>query len=189
MTDFDPEPTGAGGDREQAEALGLSPEVYSQLKQMAHAHLRSYRAGMTLNCTALVHEVFLKLHSNASNFNNGSDGNHFLATASMAMRHILVDYARHKKADKRGSGALHLTLQESLVSEEAPTVDLLELNMALENLAKRDPLLEKLVVLRFFAGLNMEQIGNALSRSTRSVERDWTRARVYLFRELEPHGG
>ncbi|MBE9539439.1 MAG: sigma-70 family RNA polymerase sigma factor [Proteobacteria bacterium] len=189
MTDFDPEPTGAGEDRTQAEALGLSPEVYSQLKQMAHAHLRSYRARMTLNCTALVHEVFLKLHSNANNFNSDSDGNHFLATASMAMRHILVDYARHKKADKRGSGALHLTLQESLVSEEAPSVDLLELNMALEKLAKRDPLLEKLVVLRFFAGLNMEQIGNALKRSTRSVERDWTRARVYLFRELEPHGG
>ncbi len=184
MTDFDPEPTGTGGDRKRAEALGLSPEVYSQLKQMAHAHLRTYRSGMTLNCTALVHEVFLKLHGKEA----GTDENHFLAIASMAMRHILVDYARLKKADKRGSGALHLTLQESLVSEDAPGVDLLELNMALEKLAKRDPLLEKLVILRFFAGLNMAQIADALDRSTRSVERDWTRARVYLFRELEPHG-
>jgi len=123
---------------------------------MAHAHLRGYRPGMTLNCTALVHEVFLKIHSNAKIFKNDIDGNHFLATASMAMRHILVDYARHKKADKRGNGALHLTLQESLVSAEAPSVDLLELNMALENLAKRDPLLEKLVVFNAIRGTRLD---------------------------------
>lgn len=187
MNDVDHSPIESDQSQTHAEALGLSPEVYSQLKQMAHAHLRTYKAGMTLNCTALVHEVFLKLHNSSTEFNGADRKNHFLAVASLAMRHILVDYARQKKADKRGSGALHLTLQESLVSEEAPAVDLLELDMALEKLAKRDPMLEKLVVLRFFAGLNTNQIAEALERSTRSIERDWTRARVYLFRELEPN--
>jgi len=186
MTDVDHSPIESQQSQTQAEALGLSPEVYAQLKQMAHAQLRTYQSGMTLNCTALVHEAFLKLHNSATEFNGADRKNHFLAVASLAMRHILVDYARHKKADKRGSGALHLTLQESLVSEEAPTVDLLELDLALAKLEKRDPLLEKLVVLRFFAGLNMNQIADALDRSIRSVERDWTRARVYLFRELTP---
>jgi len=186
MSELDPPVIDEGGEYNRAKNLGLSDEVYSQLKQMAHAHLRSYQSGMTLNCTALVHEVFLKLHSNTIGFKGDDRNNHFLAVASLAMRHILVDYARQKKADKRGNGALHLTLQESLVSEEAPTVDLLELDQALVKLAKRDPLLEKLVVLRFFAGLNTKQIAEALERSTRSVERDWTRARVYLFRELAP---
>lgn len=188
MTDVDSSLKTAGDSPTQAEQLGLTPEVYTQLKKMAHAHLRTYRQGITLNCTALVHEVFLKLHGNAASFNESGDENHFLAVASLAMRHILVDYARLKKAGKRGSGALHLTLQESLVAADAPTVDLLELDMALEKLAKRDPLLEKLVVLRFFAGLSTGQIAGVLNRSTRSVERDWTRARVYLFRELEPVG-
>ena len=111
----------------QAEAARLSPEVYSQLKLMAHAHLRSFRPGMTLNSTALVHEVFLKLNDKTPQFKQSDDDNHFIAVASLAMRHILVDYVRLKNAEKRGSGALHLTFQESLVAADQPDVDLLEL--------------------------------------------------------------
>jgi RNA polymerase sigma factor (TIGR02999 family) len=188
MTDVDSLLVAAEDSQTQAEQLGLTPEIYTQLKKMAYAHLRTYRPGMTLNCTALVHEVFIKLNGKIAGFKDSTDGNHFLAVASIAMRQILVDYARLKKAEKRGGGAPHLTLQESQLAEDAPAVDLLELDMAMENLAKRDPLLEKLVTLRFFAGMNTQQIAGVLGRSTRSVERDWTRARVYLFRELKPVG-
>ena len=91
MNDLDPPEIDEGGEVNRATQLGLSDEVYAQLKQMAHAHLRTYKAGMTLNCTALVHEVFLKLHDSSSRFKGKDSKNHFLAVASLAMRHILVD--------------------------------------------------------------------------------------------------
>jgi len=187
MNHVDPSQGPSEGNSNRAEQLGLTPEVYTQLKQLAYTHLRTYRSGMTLNCTALVHEAFLKLHGNSAGTNKATDENHFMALASLAMRHILVDYARHKKAEKRGSGAFHVTLHEPLIAADTPAVDMLELDMALGKLSKRDPLLEKLVILRFFAGLNTSQVADVLDRSIRSVERDWTRARVYLFRELEPN--
>ncbi len=167
----------------------LSEQAYQQLKQMAHGHLRSYRPGMTLNCTALVHETYLKLFPGVDNLDGGAEGDHFLALASMAMRQILVDYVRQRNAEKRGGGAVHVTLQESLVAAEDGQIDLLELDAALQRLAGRDALLEQLVVMRFFAGLSMDQVANALGRSKRTVERDWTRARIYLFRELQQDHG
>lgn len=180
---------GIGNAEEESAAQGavpqLSGQAYQQLKQMAHSRLQSYRPGMTLNCTALVHETYLKLYQGVDQLDGGVEGDHFLALASMAMRQILVDYVRQRNADKRGGGALHVTLQESLVAAEPGPVDLLELDTALQRLARRDALLEQLVVMRFFAGLSMEQIATALSRSKRTVERDWTRARIYLFRELQ----
>ena len=163
----------------------LTPELYAQLKKIAYSRLHSYQQGITLNCTSLVHEAFLKIRGTSHQFN---DENHYLAVASMAMRQILVDYARCKKSAKRGAGAIHITLQESKIKDDAPNVDLLELNDALIALSERDPLLEKLVVLRFFAGLNVKQTAEILGRSTRSAERDWTRARVYLYRELAANG-
>lgn len=166
------------------ESPKLTPEMYQQLKSLAHYRLQSYRPSMTLNCTALVHEAFLKIQPGIEQLNGGAGGDHFLALASMAMRQILVDYVRQRKADKRGGGALHVTLQESLVPASEGEVDLLGLDAALTRLATRDAELEKLVVLRFFAGLTMEQVARALNRSKRSVERDWTRARIYLYQEL-----
>lgn len=163
---------------------GLSPEAYHQLKHLAHAQLRSYRKGGTLNNTALVHEAFIKLLESQAPI-PAKQSSHFFAVASMAMRQILVDYTRQRHAGKRGGGALHVTLQESSVAADAPTIDLLALDEALNKLAIHDPDLEKLVVLRFFGGLNMEQVAANLGRATRSVERDWTRARVYLYSYLQ----
>lgn len=172
----------------QDELPRLSPEIYSKLKQIALGRLHSFREGITLNCTALVHEAFLKLSNNSSSLSSHNSENHFLAVISMAMRQVLVDYARSKKAEKRGGGALHVTLQESQLEAAPAELDILELDVALKKLALRDPQLEKLVMLRFFAGLNMVQTAEVLGRSTRSAERDWTRARVYLFRELATDG-
>ena len=107
----------------------------------------------------------------------------------MAMRQILVDYVRSKKTQKSGGGAVHVTLQESAVAAESPTFDLLELDEAMQRLGAKDELLERLVVLRFFAGFSTAETAVALERSQRSVERDWARARVYLYRELNMNHG
>lgn len=185
----DAQPELSAGDREgEADFFGLSPDIYSQLKSIAYARLQTYRQGMTLNCTALVHEAFLKLCNSSNGLSNNRGEDHFLALASLAMHQILVDYARSKNAEKRGAGAIHVTLQESRMGSSTPELDILELDEALQKLASRDPKLKRLVVLRFFAGLNMSQTAAALGRSTRSTERDWTRARVYLFRELAADG-
>lgn len=162
--------------------VGLTDELYYQLKQIARYRLQGMRPGATLNCTALVHEAFLKLSQGKPADPSSED--HLLALASLAMRQVIVDAARHKQADKRGGGAIHVTLQESAVGDEENLFDLLELDDALTRLAERDPELEKLVVLRFFAGLTMEQVARILGKSVRSAERDWTRARVYLYRDL-----
>ena len=162
--------------------VDLSDELYHQLKQIARYRLQGMRPGATLNCTALVHEAFLKISRGEPAGPNSED--HLLALASLAMRQILVDAARRKQTDKRGGGAIHVTLQESAVEADGNLFDLLELDDALARLAERDPELEKLVVLRFFAGLTMEQVSRVLDQSIRTTERDWTRARVYLYRAL-----
>ena len=102
------------------------------------------------------------------------------------MRQIIVDAARSKQAEKRGAGAIHVTLQEAAVGQEEKHLDILELDDALTRLAARDPELEKLVVLKFFAGLTMEEVARICGKSIRTTERDWTRARVYLYRYLSP---
>lgn len=165
-----------------ATSVGLSTETYEQLKRLAHFHLRTFRKDMTLNCTALVHEAFLKLQASDSETVNSQE--HYAAVASMAMRQILVDYVRRKKAKKHGGDALQVTLQESSAVTDAPSVDLLALDDALKKLSSTDPLLEKVVVMRFFGGFSIAETALALSRSTRSVERDWTRARLYLYQDL-----
>lgn len=164
----------------------LSPELYEQLKQIARQRLARQSAGQTLDCTALVHEAYLKLQAADPDLGGGHD--HLLALASLAMRQILVDAARRRAAEKRGGGALHVTLQEGQVGDDGPVVDMIELDGALTRLARRDPALERLVMLRFFAGLSMPEASRILGQSLRSTERDWTRARVYLFRELAPDG-
>lgn len=170
----------------------LSPALYKQLKQVARQRLARQRAGQTLDCTALVHEAYLKLRAASPDLTGGTD--HLLALASLAMRQILVDTARRRAADKRGGGALHVTLQEGQIGDGgpvvdgAPVVDMIELDSALRRLARRDPGLERLVMLRFFAGLSMPEAARIMNRSLRSTERDWTRARVYLLRELAPDG-
>lgn len=168
--------------------VGLSIESYEQLKRLAHFHLRTYRKDMTLNCTALVHEAFLKLQASETETDGSQE--HYAAVASMAMRQILVDYIRKKRAAKYGGDALQVTLQESSAVTDAPTIDLLALDAALKKLSSTDPLLEKVVVMRFFGGFSIAETALALERSTRSVERDWTRARLYLYQDLNlEHNG
>lgn len=169
-------------EEEAANRVGLSTETYAQLKRLAHFHLRTFRKDMTLNCTSLVHEAFLKLR--ASEVETIHSEEHYAAVASMAMRQILVDYVRKKAAKKHGGDVLQVTLQESSATTDAPSVDLLALDDALEKLSQTDPVLEKVVVLRFFGGFSIAETAAALSRSVRSVERDWTRARLYLYQDL-----
>ena len=178
--------TGERGDAKEAQLaqdLGITRDTYEQLKRLAHHYLRSYRRDMTLNCTALVHEAYLKIHSSDSGA--PASRSHFAAVAAMAMRQILVDYVRKKNAKKHGGDALQVTLQESSASTDARSVDLLALDSALDKLAGTDPMLEKVVVMRFFGGFSIAETAAALNRSTRSIERDWTRARMYLYRDLD----
>lgn len=159
----------------------LLPEVYDDLRRIARNHLRRHKAGMTLDTTAVVHEAYLKLVGGNGAWN---DRAHFFALASTAMRQLLVDHARRRHADKRGGGAIHVTLSEAADSSAAPPLDVLSLDAALKDLADLDPMLERVVECRFFAGLSVEETAEALGRSTRSVERDWARARAYLFDSL-----
>jgi RNA polymerase sigma factor (TIGR02999 family) len=166
-------------DREPGAAHGVfSPDEYAHLRRIARRHLRRHRPGATLNTTAVVHEAYLKLAGDPGRFN---DQEHFFAVASTAMRQLLVDSARRRLADKRGGGAVHIALDESTIADEAGGVDVLEIDAALRALAAHDPLLERVVECRFFAGLSVDETARALGRSARSVERDWARARAYLY--------
>jgi len=161
--------------------MGLTDENYQQLKRLAFHYLGKQNASCTLNCTALVHEAFVKLASASAQINQ--DG-HLIALTSLAMRQIIVDYARFKQAEKRGGDVIHFTLTDSVGAADGPDVGLLDLHTALKKLGSNSELLEKIVVLRFFAGLSVNKTAEALDRSPRSIERDWVRAKLYLFREL-----
>jgi RNA polymerase sigma factor (TIGR02999 family) len=168
--------------------LGLSDELlaetYDLLRRMASRQLSGKRRSATLNTTLIVHEAWLKLsHNDERRFN---DRDHYLATASQAMRQVLVDHARRKLAEKRGAGAEHVDIDEYPVAASQAERQLLDLDAALQDLAKRDPDLEQIVECRFFAGLTVSETARVLGRSVRTVERDWARARTYLAEYLAP---
>lgn len=183
MDDREQDQSDTATDGSTLDHLGISEETYAQLKRVAHHYLRAYRRNMTLNCTALVHEAYLKLETSGTDAPETKA--HYLAVVSMAMRQILVDYVRQKNTGKHGGDALQVTLQESSAATETPSIDLLALDRALDKLSAADPLLGRIVIMRFFGGLTIAETAEALDRSTRSVERDWTRARMYLYRDLE----
>jgi RNA polymerase sigma factor (TIGR02999 family) len=166
------------------DSAGLAvADLYDDLRLIARRHLRRLKPGHTLNTTAVVHEAYLKIA--VGNDSRWNDRGHFFALASTAMRQLLIDHARRRQADKRGGGAVQVTLEDGMaVASAGATPDVLALDAALRALAEHDPALEKIVECRFFAGLTVEETAAALGRSTRSVERDWARARAYLFREL-----
>ncbi len=170
----------ARGATEQALA-DLLPEVYQDLRRIARNHLRRHQDGLTLDTTAVVHEAYIKLAAGQGAWN---DRAHFFALASTAMRQLLVDHARRRQADKRGGGAVHVTLSQADGVSTEGALDVLALNDALTGLAAIDPMLERVVECRFFAGLSVDECALALQRSPRSVERDWARARAYLFDTL-----
>jgi RNA polymerase sigma factor (TIGR02999 family) len=182
--DRDPETTEGGKvPRTEEEFQRLVSAAYDQLRAIAHRQLQRKRPG-TVTTTGLVHEAFAKLapHSHAG----WNDRTHFLAVASRAMRQILVDYARGQCAQKRGRGWVRVSLDEALVRCEADDAALLlALDKALEKLGALEPRLIRVVECRYFAGLTEAETAEVLSVSSRTVQRDWRRARAWLMRELE----
>jgi len=170
-----------GGDRHAADTL--VPVLYAELRRLAGAMFSRLRPGQTLQATALVHEAFLKL---VGDRDPGWDSRaHFFGAAARAMREILVDESRRKAAGKRGAEWQRVTLDEHLVAGRSPGVEILDLHAALRRLEADDPRKGEVVMLRYFAGLTVEEIAEVLGISVASVERDWRYARAWLLSEIE----
>jgi len=167
------------GDQEALQAL--IPLVYQELRRIAQHHLRQERPDHTLQSTALVHEAYLRLMKQgpAEVENRG----HFMAVASRLMRQILVDHARGHRAAKRGGG-LKLELKEDMGLQSAPSVDLVTLDNALNELARLDPQQNRIVEMRFFGGLSIEETADVIGISRTTVKREWATARAWLRREV-----
>ena len=160
----------------------LLPLVYDELRRMAAYKMANEAAGHTLQPTALVHEVWLRLAGpNEPGWQNRA---HFFGAAAEAMRRILVEHARKKQALKRGAGAEHLELDESALVMTAPPDELLAVHEALDAFAQQDPTAAELVKLRYFVGMTMEEAAAALNLPTRTAERTWAYARAWLHREI-----
>jgi RNA polymerase sigma factor (TIGR02999 family) len=156
----------------------LLAETYDTLRRIASRQLARRGPAPSLNTTLIVHEAWLKLSTASTQ--GFADRDHYLATAARAMRQIIVDHARRKLADKRGAGAVHIQLEDHLSIPSQPDVAVLEVEDALEALSVLAPDLEAVVECRFFAGLTVDETAQALGRSVRTVERQWTRAKAYL---------
>ena len=171
------------GDGVRADAGELFPLVYAELRRIAAREMRRERPGRTLQTTALVHEAYLRLLKDTSlSFENRA---HFLGIAARAMREILIEHARGRAARKRGGGAVRLTLDDLAAPVAAPSVDVLALDEALERLARFDERHARVVELRYFGGLSVEETAAAMGLSPATVKRAWTLARAWLFRELK----
>lgn len=172
------------GGRDALDAL--FPLVYQELQGLARHQLRRFRPGDTLNTTALVHEAYIKIvDQSRASFH---DRKHFFTVAALAMRQIVVDYARRRAADKRGGGARHSLLDDldgSAVPVEAQAVALVRLDAALTRLGGLDERLVRVVELRFFAGVTVEEAAELLEISTATVKRDTRAARAFLVREMD----
>jgi RNA polymerase sigma-70 factor, ECF subfamily len=165
----------------------LLQKVYPELKKLAAKYMRQERSGHTLQATALVHEVYLRLTGNQQF--EWHDRAHFFAIASRFMRRILVDYARERNADKRGGGIRPLTIDEGIAIAEDQIELALAVDGCLTRLAALDSRQAEIVEMRFFGGLTEEEIAEALQVSVRTVKRDWTIARAWLHAELASRGG
>lgn len=170
----------ASHDRESIDRL--IPLVYRELRAIAHRQLASHGGDDTLNSTALVHEAYLKLGSEAGA--DWQDRAHFFALASLVMRQILTDRARARTAAKRGGALRRITLEEQTVSVDDQAESLLQLHDALGRLAAYAPRLGRVVEFRFFGGMTDEEIGSVLGVTPRTVRRDWDKARILLRRAL-----
>ncbi len=169
------------GNREALDKL--LPLVYQELRRLADRYLRRERSDHTLQATALVHEAYLKLIDQRNvHWQNRA---HFFGVAAQAMRRILVDHARAHQSAKRGSGGLKLSIDEGLeVSEEQPAADMVALDDALNALAEIDPQKSRIVELRFFGGLSIEETAEVLGIGTATVIRQWRMAKAWLYNEV-----
>ena len=171
------------GSGDAAAEAELFSRIYSELRRLARYHVRKEAAGATLQPTALVHEVYVRLsEGQAVNWQNRA---HFLALASRAMRRLLVDRARAHDAAKRGGQFQHTTLGGEVAAEESNRVELLAIHEALTKLEAIEPRQGQVVEMRYFAGLSCEEAAEALGVSAKTVKRDWNLARLWLHRELK----
>ncbi|MGA8102951.1 MAG: sigma-70 family RNA polymerase sigma factor [Candidatus Acidiferrales bacterium] len=168
------------GDRQALDAL--LPLVYGELRRLAHYQLRKERPDHTLQSAALVHEAYLRLIG--LNVPDWESRTHFFAIAAQLMRQILVDYARRHKAAKRGGSICKLSLDDAATASRREDVDVVALDDALKALARLDPRQSRVVELRFFAGLSLQEISEATEIAPATVQRDWTAARAWLYREI-----
>lgn len=168
------------GDKEALDAL--LPLVYKELYRLAHFQLRKERPDHTLQSAALVHEAYLRLVGVTPPMWEGRT--HFFAIASQLMRQILVDYARRRGAAKRGASVCTLSLEDARGKAQGKEMDVVALDDALQSLAAIDARQSRIVEMRFFGGLTLEEISVALDIAPKTVQRDWTAARAWLHREL-----
>jgi RNA polymerase sigma factor (TIGR02999 family) len=168
------------GDRKALDAL--LPLVYRELRRLAHFQLQKERPDHTLQSAALVHEAYLRLIGLSTP--QWESRTHFFAIAAQLMREILVDYARRHKAAKRGGGTCTLSLDSAAMLSRQKNVDVISLDEALKELTKIDPRQSRVVELRFFTGLSLEEISEVLEIAPATVQRDWTAARAWLHREI-----
>lgn len=163
-------------------AYTLMPLLYNELHRLAMHYMRSERAGHTLQATALVNEAYLKLvDQKEANWENRA---HFIAVAAQVMRNVLIDHARSRQRIKRGGMQQKVPLEDVVLISEEQTDDLIALDSALERLAKIDSRQSRIVELRYFGGLTVEQTAEVLGISPKTVKRDWAVARAWLHREL-----
>ena len=162
----------------------LMPLVYGELRRIARRYMAGQRAGHTLQTTALIHEAYLKLVGQGER--RWQNRAHFFGVAAQAMRHILVDYARARHADKRGGEAQAVSLDEATASTGTQAAEIVALDDALRRLAEVAPRQSRVVELRYFGGLNVEEAAEVLKVSPETVTRDWRMAKAWLLRDLQP---
>jgi RNA polymerase sigma-70 factor (ECF subfamily) len=159
----------------------LLPLVYGELHRLAKSYMRRERSDHTLQPTALINEAYLRLAHDSTDWQSRA---HFIGIAANVMRRVLIDHARSHNAGIRGGGLQKLELDEDLIASEDKSLELLALDEALARLEKENPRRAKVVELRYFAGLSIEEIAHILGIAPRSVKRDWAVARAWLFKEI-----
>jgi RNA polymerase sigma factor (TIGR02999 family) len=165
----------------------LVPLVYDELRRLAHYYMRGERAGHTLQTTALVNEMYLRLAG--LDRMQWRDRAHFMAMVATLMRRVLVEHARANARDKRGGNAVITTLDGKQVAAPGGSVDVLALDRALDQLAALDPLQSQIVQMRFFGGLTVDETAEVLCTSASTVKREWTMARAWLHHQLSGASG
>lgn len=170
----------AGGDRGALDRL--APLVHAELRRIARRQMGGERQGHTLQATALVNEAYLRL-AGGGGF-EWKDRAHFYAVCAQVMRHVLIDHARAHTRDKRGGGALHVSLDEAALMSVEGASELVALDDALSELEELDPQKGRVVELRYFAGLSIEETAEILNISPTTVRREWRRAKAWLYRAL-----
>lgn len=158
------------------------PVVYNELRRLARYQMKFEESDHTLQATGLVNEAYLRLvDQKRVNWKNRA---HFFGAAAQIIRRVLVDHARARHRLKRGGNALKVTLYDGLLASKRLELDVVALDHALSQLAKLDPQQERIIELRFFAGLSIDETAEALSISPATVKRDWSSARAWLYREM-----